>query len=367
MNNLKISSNQFKKLIVLYSIGSSILITPGGIIGEAKQTAWLSIIIGTIIGLLQVWLLIAVGNLFPNMNLVQCSEKILGKWVGKIISLGFIVISYLNAATLIWYVGNFFTTQIIPEMHIEAVNVFFTVVVIIGMYYGIEVMARASEIFFPIVVVAVAILVIFNIPNMKFENLQPIFESGIKPVLRGSIFFTNISHQPLIVFLMIFPSCINDNKEANKSFLKGTLIGGTIMLVTTITCVLVMGTDISALQVYPTYLLAKQIHLGNYVERVESIIAVTWFITIFFKTVFYFAGAVLGLTQVLELKDYKAITLPLGMILIVLSFIIYPNVVYEGIWDTTTWIPYALTYGLIHPLLLLLVAKFKRKILHKAC
>lgn len=365
MKNLKISSNQFKKLVVLYSIGSSILITPGGIIGEAKQAAWLAIIIGIIIGLLQVWLLIAVGKLFPNMNLVQCSEKVLGKWMGKFISLGFIIISFLNGGTLIWYVGNFFTSQIIPEMRIEVVNTFFTLVVIIGMYYGIEVIARASEIFFPIVIVAVTILVAFNIPNMKFENLQPIFESGVKPVLRGSIFFTNISHQPLIVFLMIFPACIDDIKEANKSFFKGILIGGIIMLAITITCVLVMGTTISASQVYPTYLLAKQIHLGNYVERVESIISVTWFITIFFKAVLYFAGAVLGLTQILELRDYRSITLPLGMILVVLSFIIYPNVIYEGEWDTTTWIPYALTYGLIHPLLLLLVGKVKKKILHK--
>lgn len=44
---------------------------------------------GTGVGLLIIILYQYVGNMFPDMSMVQYSERILGKWLGKIVSILF--------------------------------------------------------------------------------------------------------------------------------------------------------------------------------------------------------------------------------------------------------------------------------------
>ena len=364
MDNWKISPHQYRNLIILYSIGTSVLITPAGMAADAKQDAWMCIILGTIIGLLWVPLFNLAGNIYPDLNYFQTTEKLLGRWLGKTISLMSILLSFVGAATLEWYVGNFYTTHLMPEMPIEAVIIFFGVFVIIGMYIGLETLARTTEILFPIVVFFLTMLIVFNIPNMDFNNLLPVFEGEIKGIVRGSIFFTVTSHSTLVVFLMIFPSRISKPLQAKKSIYSAILISGAIMLLLVTSCVLVMGSSTTALNLYPSYALAKRITLGTYISRIEAILAVTWLMTIFYKTVLYFADTVIGLTQVFGLKNYRSITIPLGIILIVLSFVIYPNIAYNFQWDTTSWLTYGIFLYFSRPILLVIVAFFRKKIFH---
>jgi spore germination protein KB len=122
---------------------------------------------------------------------------------------------------------------------------------------------------------------------------------------------------------------------------------------------MVMGSDFTALHTFSSYTLAKQIKLGNYIERIEAVLAITWVITLFFKVCFYYFASSLALAQIFELKDYHPIVLPLSMICITLSFVIYPNIVYERNWDNTTWISYVLTVGFFLPILLLAVGFFR--------
>lgn len=49
------------------------------------------------------------------------------------------------------------------------------------------------------------------------------------------------------------------------------------------------------------------------------------------------------------------------MTLIAYSMIIYPNVTYAVEWDTKTWIPYSIMYGIFLPLFLYIVALIRKK------
>jgi spore germination protein KB len=86
-----------------------------------------------------------------------------------------------------------------------------------------------------------------------------------------------------------------------------------------------------------------------------------WFISIFFKMVLYFYAVLAGAAQLFALKEYRVLIIPLGIIAVVLSIIIYPNSVYQGKWDSTIWPPYMMVSGLVHPLLLLGIAKVRKR------
>lgn len=95
--NGKIESRQFMILVTLFSVGSFLLL-PKFIVEEAKQDAWISVIVLVGLGLLLAWLYKTLGGLFPNMTLVEYSEKILGRWIGKITSFLFFTYSLILCA-----------------------------------------------------------------------------------------------------------------------------------------------------------------------------------------------------------------------------------------------------------------------------
>lgn len=355
----KISARQFKVLVILCFIGSSILLAPRGATSEAKQDAWIVALVGLTLTLLLVFFYNAFGNRFSGMTIVECTEVVLGKWIGKIVSLLFISFLFITCAMLLYIVGNFVTSQIMPETPIQFTNLLFVIVVVFGTRLGLEVFSRTAEILYFWVIGLLIVFLIFLFPNLDFKNMQPTLEYGIKPIIRGALSYTSFSSLTLIVLMTIFPAYVNNQREASKSFISGTLTAGLIMFLVITFCILVLGHDITTRNGFPSYALAKKISLGDFIERIEVIVAIIWIITMFYKIILFFFGAAIGLAQVLELKNYHSLTLPLGMILVVVSLIVFPNSVYLREWDSTIWFPYSLTYGFFLPLLLLMISCFR--------
>lgn len=360
LKDVKISVRQFAVVVMIYTIGTTVLIIPSGLAADAKQDAWLAAILGVGLNVIVVCLYNWVGNCFPNMTLVEYNEKLFGKWLGKLFSLLFLFFSFIGAATVLFYMGNFVNTHVMPETPIQAVNMIFAIVVVMGVRLGLETLVRAAEIFFPWIIMLFIILVVCLLPEIEVEKLQPLFSVGIKPLIKAAISVAGTSSLPFIALFMVFPAHVNHFQKAKKAFLIATLFGGAFFVIITFLCISVLGTNVTVRQMFPSYVLAKQINIGNFLERVEILIAGIWFLTVYFKTTFYFYGFVVGLAQILNIKDYRPLVLPLGMILVVYSLVVYPNVAYSTKFDTTVWIPYVLTIGLLYPILIIGVAAIRK-------
>ncbi|MCT8976560.1 endospore germination permease [Clostridium sp. CX1] len=356
-----ISEHQIKVLVMLNFIGTAVINAPGALMMEAKQEVWIVGIIGLIIGLALMKLYTALGMMFKGMTIVQYSRKLLGKIFGTLISFWFILFLILNTSAFLWIEGDFISTQIITETPQLATNILFMTVVIFASRLGIEVLARTAEVLYPWAVGGIVILTILVSPSIEVRNLMPILEVGIKPIARGALFYQSFISLTFVAFLMIFPAFVNNVENAKKSFFTGMILAGLLFETIILATVLVMGANVASRNLYSTYALAKMISIGEFVERIEAIIAMVWVISIFFNTVLYFYGALIALAQLLDLKDYKALTIPLGIIVIILTEIRFPNSAYALQWNTTTWVAYALTNGLVIPLLLLVVGKIKGK------
>ena len=361
MQKEKINSYQFLILVIFFTVGTSILLIPAYLASEAKQDAWISAIIGTGIGLIVILLYCTLANWFPHLTYVQMNEKLFGKWVGKTISLLFVFMSFLYTSILLYYSGTFLNTHALPNTPMSAVNILVAFIIVMGVRLGIETIARAAEILIVVFIALFLFLVVFISPEIKFDNIQPVFELGIKKIIQSSLFYIAVASVNAVIILMIFPSFINKTKQAKKSFLIGNLIGGIIIIITTFLCISVMGAEKTARELFPAYELVKRIDIGNFVQRIEALMGTLWIITLYFKASLYFYASVSGLAQTLNLKDYRPLTIPLGMIAVVLSLVLYPNVPFQQEWDTTTGLSFTLLIGLFFPLLMVVVYALRRK------
>ncbi|MEK5070952.1 GerAB/ArcD/ProY family transporter [Sporosarcina sp. FSL K6-1508] len=361
MQNIKINSNQFLVLVVFFTIGTSILEVPSFFADNTKQDAWITAIIGTGIGLLVIWFFTTIALWFPQLTYVQINEKVFGKWIGKAASLIFIVLSLLYTSSLLFQSGNFLNTHMLPNTPMVALNILMVGILIMGVRLGLETIARSAEILFGLFFILLFVFVILIAPEVRFENLQPVFEAEPKSIVQSSLFFVFTSSVNAIVLLMIFPSFINNVKQVRKYFLIGNLIGGVVIIGMTFLSVSVLGADKTAREIYPAYELAKRISIGNFVQRIEALMAQLGIISLYIKMILYFYATVFGIAQVLHLRDYRSLTTPLGIIIVVLSLVIYPNVVYKQNMSTTTEYSFSLVVGILIPVLLVLVYGIRKK------
>ncbi|MDN4079992.1 endospore germination permease [Paenibacillus polymyxa] len=353
---IKISARQIMIISALFTVGSAILIVPSGMALVAKQDAWIAALVGVGAGLLILYMYSKLAALYPEMTLVEMMETLLGKWLGKTVGFLFFTLLFINAPVpVLFYLGNFMTTQMIPETPILAVNILFALIIVFAARLGLEVLARSAELLFPLFTLLYISFVGLVVSNIKLENVQPVLEAGVGPIWPAALSFFSTVFIPHIILLMIFPSSINRSNQTRKAFFIGSLIGGLMLVVVVALTILVFGPDLTARNIYPSYALAKKISIGNFLQRIEAIMATMWFISLFFRITLYMHTTVTAIAQIFCLKSDRQLVLPLGMLLVILSIIVYPNVPYQQTYDTKTWIPYSLSIGLFFPLLLLCI------------
>lgn len=360
MNEEIIGARQFTIIVFLYSIGTAILVIPAVMVEVVKQDAWITSAVGVVLSFLVIKLFITLANKTPNLSFVEANEKILGKFIGKFTAVGFIILTFISASQLLYYIGNFMQTEVMPETPTVAFVILVNVALIYATYLGIEVFARSAEILLTLFLFLFLIFVICISPEIDVKNVQPILETTTKPFISSIFIFTSIHSLPIIVLLMVFPSAINENKSAQKGFYIGTIGGGAVLTLIIGLCILVLGVTNTSSRAFPSYALAQRISIGNFLQRIEVVMAFMWFFTIFIRLYLYFYATVKGLGQILNIKDHRQLILPLGMISIALSQIIHPNVIHSTEYNKVTWPLFISSFAIFLPLLLLIVAKLRK-------
>ncbi|MFD0824836.1 GerAB/ArcD/ProY family transporter [Neobacillus sp. M.A.Huq-85] len=114
---------------------------------------------------------------------------------------------------------------------------------------------------------------------------------------------------------------------------------------------------------YPSYVLGKRISIGNFLERIEVIVAVIWIISIYFKLSICYYGLSLGLAQIMKLNDYRILLFPLAFLLIPYAILSEPSTVHYQTYNAAAWTPFSLTICFVLPMLLFVTARIKKKLI----
>ncbi|MNP30985.1 Spore germination protein [compost metagenome] len=130
-------------------------------------------------------------------------------------------------------------------------------------------------------------------------------------------------------------------------------------MIMTLLSILVLGENTETIP-YPSYTLAQKISIGNFLERIEVIIAVIWFITIFIRISLLFYVSIVGIAQTLNFKEYRFMIYPMAILLVIYSQIVFPNTAYFQAF-TSIWTIHSLIMGFAFPLVLWLIGSFKKR------
>ncbi|MGX6441693.1 GerAB/ArcD/ProY family transporter [Neobacillus sp. K501] len=361
MEKAKINASQLFVLIVLFEMGSAILI---GLGSSAKQDAWISILIGLGFGILLFHIYYRLYVYYPDLPLTSYLQKILGKTVGSIIGVLYIIYFMYIATRVMRDFGDLLTSTIYTNTPLFVVNTLMILTIIYAIHKGIEVIARVGQLYFAIIyfLAIIGMLLILFSGLIHLENLQPILENGWRPIFKTSFQETiNFPFGEMIVFTMLLPF-LNEQKKAKKVCIGGMILAGINITLTTIINIAALGVDSFTQSTFPLLSTISKIQIAEFIERLDVFFMLYLVIGGFFKVTIFYYAAVAGAADIFKFNNQRKLIFPIGFIILIASLTIASNFS-EHLLEGLKYVPFYIQWPIqiIIPSMVLFIAYIKNR------
>ena len=356
----RISSRQGSMLLISAIIGSIFLFLPRFALEITKTDSGIALTGALIISLAYLFILFKLLFSFPEENIFQISQKVMGKYLGSLVNLLLIAGTLAYAATVVRSMGEFFITLILPETPLSVFIVAMLFLAALAAGSGIEAIARLNEFWLPIILFSFILIFLGALPEFELFRLRPLFsKADIPDILLGTLDFTNTYIQ-FGILIFIFPY-IKDKDLIKRNSVISIIITWLFLVTTVMVTIGVFGKDLTRYYVWPTLELARNISVAHFFERMEALFVVIWLLLAFIKiSIWVYAGS-LGLRQTFNLKRQTWVPFVAVVAVYYLSFIPdnMPEVLYWiKLWEINGL---GLVFGVAIPMSLFLVAKIRGK------
>jgi spore germination protein KB len=353
-----IDGRQATWLMIGLILPTAFLVVPAITVKHAGQGAWLSILVAVPVGLAVARMVVSICLRFPGKSLLQCAEVILGRVPGKAVQFLYVWWFLHGAAFISDEFGSFLCAAIMPDTPPLVFFIVGTAVVAYGVRHGLEVLARYTQVFLPLTLTLLSVVLLLAVTEMKFSRLLPLLERTPAEILKGAA--TPMSWLGESVILGLIVPNLARPREAMAVAVRALLFVSFFLWACVAAAILVYGPVLPAGWLFPTYNVVRVVSIANFLERLDAVVVAAWMFGGFTKVGLFLYAAALGSAQALGLRDYRPLVGPLAVILVGLATLCRSVVDLRDfaarVWPAYTLLPFALGF----PLLLLAVAALRR-------
>lgn len=324
---------------------------------------WISILAAYPIAILVAIGYTAIAKSYPGENLIQLNDMALGPYIGKLFSALYIWFFFEYMIHFAYYFNSFWITYIMAETPREAFVILLMFVCAMAVRNGIEVIARCSSIFAIIVIIMVLSIAVLLAKDMRLDHFSPILQISPKDFIQSVHVILTIPFCDIVAFLMIVPYT-KDNKKIRKPMLIAISLSTVILLITVMGTTAVLGARMAS-TTSATFAVIREIDIAKVLTRLDVLVAITLLITIFVKVAVFYYATVLGLAQLLKLRSYKPLVVPIGILAAVISANLYPSDMEQVYCAQFIWPFNASLFEFVLPAVTLIVIGIRRLIKRK--
>lgn len=356
----KISRSQLFFVIPNLLFGKAIGITAGVMARKIGADTWTSMLFGFILGIIIMALMTFLCSQFPEKNIIQYSEDILGKWVGKAIGLAltvFFIIAYGTSANVMTlHLSEYF----LPNTPFLIICTAYTLICVYGAFLGIEVIIRFSLLgFFGLLLINIT-MIMGTIKDFQLNNLQPFLDTGIPSNIINSVYVFSDLAMGILAVGMIYPMLNNKEKTGSLTFWAMAL-SALVIVIWPVFETGVIGADMMQKFVVCCMQQVRSAQLTKYLPRYELLMVSFFVFSVYVQSVTMFYFAKNSFKQITGLKKDWYILIPLTILLIYVTYYMARDDNKFVIFLTSPWpqICAALSIGL--PFVLFCVALCRGK------
>ncbi|MFD2611636.1 GerAB/ArcD/ProY family transporter [Paenibacillus gansuensis] len=359
---MKLTRWQFFCVMTALEVCMTIWLTISPALKAARQDSWISMLVGGLIGVGVGFLMARISLRYPDKTLIQFTEIIFGKWLGKCISLLYFVTWYSVSAVVLRDAADFLQTVLFRQ---TPIYILIAVVLMLMLYINyrgnLSTMGRFGEIACPLLLVVIAFTFIFNFNNIQPNFILPVFaDTGIPSIVKGSVTYASFLGETYFIF-MLMPFLVSKKKSTIDLFL--IIVTTTITVTLAVTLVIMIyGPYYPANFLYPYFFAVRFISVLEFIENMDIWVILVWVLAVYLKLSLYMFICSYGTAQWLGIKNWKKVIWYFAAIIFVAS-VLPPNIaLVSEDYAQKLWVPYIFPIVMIGiPILMYVVGSMRRK------
>ena len=287
---------------------------------EAKQDAWLAVILGSAAPLISLLLIERLGRRFPSLTLAEISRELFGRFFGSFFTLGFILYCLLAYSVSLRNFSEISSLYILPKTPFWVITLFGIIAAVYIASMGAKTLARINELLFYILLIVILLI----IPTLKvadYTNLLPVGGGGISGLIKGAL-QTTFAYAGLEILLVAYPM-VTRKDEVLKAGITANVISLLIYLIIVVVSLMVFGSEFLSKITWPGITLLKVIDVPVF-ERLEFFFLIPWVALGVRPTMNILFAASFSLIQLLNIdinRYYPYAVVGLGLVLYIASLL----------------------------------------------
>lgn len=347
-----ISIFQLAALYFTFIISTIDIFDPYLIVLRAGRDGWISVLIALLFMLPVVANALVLTLRFPRRSLIEYSQMILGLWPGRLLGVLYLFFILVIGVTTIRELEEFMSIAFFPRTPGIVFGILTVILTTYIIWSGLEVISRVNSILLPLGFFFLTFVFFYVLPSADFSRYLPILENGLKPLLQGSFILVADMMEGFSI-LAILPFVKQPRKIVGAAAISVPLVAGALLTGTI--AIPVLGLESSKKIIMPALELSRLIEIPG-LPRLDVLIMVGWFAGIFIKLSLAHYLLVIHTAQWAGLGSYKPLIMPIGIIMIALSMLMFSNALELVQFVGSSFTYLLLTFEFPIPLMMLIIA-----------
>lgn len=256
-------------------------------------------------------------QIYPGESVVVIIERVWGRWLAApILLVVWLNVMMIGALTVRQFTETFITITL-PQTPISVLLAVELSLAAYASYMGLEVIGRTAFLMAPWIIIAILVILAGLIPYSNPRYLLPLWGAGLPKLLLNGALRSSLFLE--ILAIGVFAPALRRHKDLLAIGTITTFITG--LLYALVTALIMMSTSLSRTEriPYPLYFMARQIYFGRFLQRMEALFIIIWFIVSASALFLTFHTAVTIVAQGLSLPFYQPLCIPTAIIMFALA------------------------------------------------
>ncbi|WP_339167544.1 endospore germination permease [Paenibacillus sp. FSL R5-0341] len=352
--NQSVTHRQIVLLVLLLSITGTLIQPHAQAIFYAEQHAYLSYVPVVLVMLVSMWMISRVQRRFPNQDLFEALVErfpLLGRLAGVM----YILFFFFVFARDIRLIGDYVSITLLETTPISIVVLSLMIMAVFIVRGGLGSLIGMAELYVTLFLLNSVIVPFMLIQQVNMDNLMPYFHVDPAGVGKGSWYIFSFYGE-----MIALPFVVKGSDFRFKPVFWGMIISGLLMILIMVETITSIGVPIASRLVYPSYELARQLQISDFLDRFDLALAAATLPTMITKIAFDLYFVCWGLKRMIPNVSGKVMTGPVALVGFVCAFWFFRNAI-QLYRFTREWTWIAIVFEVMFPLVLFLFLRPRKK------
>jgi spore germination protein KB len=319
-----INHRQFAWLTASVLTGGGLVSIQQALIRVSRMDAWAAYMLPMIYALGIAYIFSMLVMRFPNKNIFEINKIVMGSIIGTFVNLVLLFHLWLILVRDISSFSKFIGITLLPNTPDEMILMLLILILLVYGKTSIEVLARVNDLFFPYFVLMILILPLALSNEIDLQLIKPVLASEWSSFLSSNIL--SMGWYGDIFIMGAFLHTLWGSQHIRSALRHGAFLASFMLGLFLLLEVLVLGPIIPGNLVYPNYNLIQQIHITDFLDRVDLVILSIWFPVTACEVILVYLAFLIGLASLIKQRDYKVINIPIVLLLLMTTPLAFKSI-----------------------------------------